>query len=67
MSRRQSSMLSSLHPLAVSAPTPQISSSVFPKNVLISAHPDSPEGRCASSRVLDRDAVDAIHLAGRAA
>jgi hypothetical protein len=39
---------------------PKDFASVFPKSVLISAHPASQEGRCASSRVSERDAVDAI-------
>jgi hypothetical protein len=34
-------------------------SSVFPKNMLIYLHP-ARQGRCASSRVLGRDAVDAL-------
>jgi hypothetical protein len=34
----------------------------FSEICLYSVHPDSPEGRCASSRVLGRDAVDALLL-----
>jgi hypothetical protein len=59
-SRRNHDFLSHFNPLTSIQSRRSNLFFYFSENALISAHSDSPEGRCASSRVLGRDAVDTL-------
>ena len=59
-SRRNHDFLSHFNPLTSIQSRRSNLFFYFSENALISAHSDSPEGRCASSRVVGRDAVDTL-------